>query len=237
MKSFKFDLTKILLLLALMLLLLLQLSGCSEAGVVSPKQGNDNVSVSVKNDDAAIDDPSGIIIITEAKALIREVEFELEGSGIEHEIHNAAFVVRFNLTGAVEVISAGKIPPGVYNKVKFQVHKPEDNETPPDPEFKEGTSGNQRYSFIIKGTYNGNSFVYKSRKSVNIVVNFNKPINLQEAGINLTMIINSVSWFKNGSIVLDPRDPDNDDLIDDNIKNSFKRAFRDDDKNGLPDDN
>lgn len=237
MKSFKLDLTKILILLGLLLLLLIQLAGCDDAGIITPETDGDNVSISVMNDIGAIDDPSGTIVITEAKALIREVEFELEGSGIEHEIHNAAFVVHFNLSGAVEVISSGNIPSGVYNKVKFQIHKPEDNETPPDPEFKEGTSGNQRYSFIIKGTYNGSNFVYKSKKSVNLVVNFNRPINLQETGINLTIIVNSDSWFKNGNTVVDPGDPSNANLIDDNIKNSFKRAFKDDDKNGLPDDN
>ncbi len=237
MKSLKLDITKIFLLLGFLFLLLIQLAGCGDSGVVTPKSGDDNVSISVMNDNGGLDNPPASIVITEAKALIREVEFELEGSGIEYEIHNAAFVVHFNLSGAVEVISAGKIPSGVYDKVKFQIHKPEDNETPPDPEFKEGTSGNQRFSFIIKGTYNGSSFVYKSRKSVNLVVNFNRPINLQETGINLTIIINSDSWFKNGSIVLDPRDPSNESIIDENIKNSFKRAFKDDDKDGRPDDN
>lgn len=237
MKTLKLDITKIIILLGLMALLLMQMTGCGDSGVVAPTGetgSSNNVTISVKNDEGALDNT---IVITEAKALIREVEFELEGSGIEHEIHNAAFVVYFNLSGAVQTFSAGKIPSGVYNKVKFQIHKPEDNETPPDPEFKEGTSGNQRFSFIIKGTYNGNSFVYKSKKSANLVVNFNRPINLQEAGINLTMIINSASWFRSGSTVLDPRNSSNENLIDDNIKNSFKRAFKDDDKNGLPDDN
>jgi hypothetical protein len=236
MKSLKLDITKILLLLGLLLLLLFQFAGCGDSGIITPKSDN-NVTLSIKNDEGALDNPLGDIIITEAKALIREVEFELEGSGIEHEIHNAAFVVHFNLSGAVEVVSAGNVPSGVYDKVKFQLHKPEDNETPPDPEFKEGTSGNQRYSFIIKGTYNGSNFVYKSRKSANLVVNFGTPVNFQETGLNVTLVFNASTWFKSGNVYLDPRDPDSADIIDENIKNSFKRAFRDDDRNGLPDDN
>jgi hypothetical protein len=233
-----FDLTKLVLLFGLLFLLLLQMTGCGDAGVINPEsKSSDNATVSLKGDDNAFDDPAGVIVITEAKALLREIEFELEGSGIEHEINAGPIVVHFNFSGAVETILAGKIPAGVYNKVKFQIHKPEDNETPPDPEFKEGTSGNQRYSFIIKGTYNGNSFVYKSRKSANLVVNFSSPVNFQETGINLTMIFNSSTWFKNGNIFLDPRNPSNEDLIDNNLKNSFKRAFKDDDKDGRPDDN
>ncbi len=208
--------------------------------VVSPVNtttGNDNVSVSLMGDNNAFDDPADQIVITDAKALISEVEFELEGTETEHEIHIDPVVVHLNNTGSVEVFTTGKIPAGVYDKVKFQLHKPEDNETPPDPEFKEGTSGNQRYSFIIKGTINGNSFIYKSRKTVNLVINFSTPINLQQAGINLTMIFNSSLWFKNGNAVIDPRNPSNENQIDDNLKNSFKRAFRDDDKDGHPDDN
>ncbi len=237
MKSLRLDLTKILILLGIMLLLLIELIGCGDSGIVAPPGNEDNVSVSIMNDEGAMDDPSGTIVITEAKALIREVEFELEGSSIEHEIHNAVFVVNFNLTGAVQQITAGNIPSGVYNKVKFQIHKPEDNEVPPDPEFKEGTSGSRRYSFIIKGTYDGNNFIYKSRKSFDVVVLFGSPVNLHNSGVNLTIVINSASWFKAGNTVLDPRNPSNADLIDKNIENSFKRAFKDNDRNGLPDDN
>ncbi len=233
-----FDLTKLVLLFGVLFLLLLQMTGCGDAGLMTPEsKSSDNASISLKADNNALDNPADVIVITEAKALLREIEFELEGSGIEHEINAGPIVVHFNLSGAVETISAGKIPAGVYDKVKFQIHKPEDNETPPDPEFKEGESGNQRYSFIIKGTFNGNSFVYKSRKSANLVVNFSTPVNFQETGINLTMIFNSSIWFRNGNMYLDPRNSSNDNLIDDNLRNSFKRAFKDDDKDGHPDDN
>jgi hypothetical protein len=44
-------------------------------------------------------------------------------------------------------------------------------------------------------------------------------------------------WFNNGGNVLDPGNSSNDDMIDDNLKNSFKRGFRDDNRDGQPDDN
>jgi len=224
---------------AFFLLLLTIFGGCGEDSVSSNNNGNgnniDNASLSIKADNSALIPFS--IVITEAKALINEVEVEQEPSGIEHHIRIGPFVVFFNMNGALITVTSGSIPEGLYNKIKFKIHKPEDNETPPDPEFKEGPSGNQRFSFIIKGSYNGSNFVYKSKKSVNLVINFPVSINFQQLQRNITVLVNPSLWFINGSIELDPRDPDNENIIDDNIKNSFKKAFRDDNKDGLPDDN
>lgn len=221
---------------ALILLFLTVMGGCSEDSIIGNNSNtSDNVSLSIKADNGAVNPFA--IVITEAKALINEVEVEQEPSGIEQHIRISPFVVYFNMNGALITVTSGSIPSGSYNKIKFQIHKPEDNETPPDPEFKEGPSGNQRFSFIIKGTYNGNSFVYKSRKSANLVVTFPVSINFQQMQRNITILINPSFWFKNGSVEIDPRDPDNENIIDDNLKNSFRSAFKDDNKDGLPDDN
>ena len=40
-----------------------------------------------------------------------------------------------------------------------------------------------------------------------------------------------------GGNILDPSNSGNEDMIDDNLKNSFKRGFRDDNKDGGSDDN
>jgi hypothetical protein len=53
--------------------------------------------------------------------------------------------------------------------------------------------------------------------------------------MNVTIAFNDFGWFKEGSVDLDPSDPQNESLIDNNIKNSFKRIFIDNDKNGVPD--
>jgi hypothetical protein len=43
-------------------------------------------------------------------------------------------------------------------------------------------------------------------------------------------------WFKNGGgIEIDPRDSGNENTIDDNLSNSFKNVFKDDDRNGVDD--
>jgi len=224
---------------ALVFVLLLALAaGCSDQNSVDT--GNiagtgSNTSLSIKTDNNALDNSP--IVIDEAKALITEAELESEPSGVSQHIKIEPFVIHFNMTGAVVSVTSGEIPPGVYSKVKFKIHKPEDNEIPPDPEFREGSSGNQRYSFIVKGRYNGNSFTYKSRKSADLVINLSGSLNFLQGSRNITIVINPSLWFKNGSEIIDPGNSGNDDKIDDNLKNSFKRAFKDDNKDGLPDDN
>lgn len=65
----------------------------------------------------------------------------------------------------------------------------------------------------------------------------NNAIDISTTKLNLTMIINKLQWFLQNGGEIDPRNPSNEDTIDDNIRNSFKNVFRDDDRNGIPDDN
>jgi hypothetical protein len=232
------SLTAALMFAALFIFLLVLAIGCSDDSTITNPtgSGNDNVTLSVKSDESIADNPADVII-TEAKALITEVELETEPSGTSQHIRVAPFVVNFNMSGTLISIASANIPAGSYNKIKFKIHKPEDTEVITDPEFRTGSSGNERYSFIVKGTYNGTSFIYRSRKSANLVINFNSLINLQTSAKNITLLVNPSLWFKNGSVVIDPNNSQNENTIDDNLKNSFKRAFRDDNKDGLPDDN
>lgn len=215
-------------------LLISTFSGCSKTDTspVSAGGTTDNIGLSLKQDDAALDNPADTLIITSAKALINEVEVENSSPGVE--VHLAPFVINFNGSGTLQEILGARIPAGTYSKIKFKLHKPEDNETPPDPEFKEGTSGNQRFSFIIKGTFNGSSFVYKSKQSASLIINFISPVNFSTDKRNITLIFNKRSWFYKSGL-RDPRNPSFENEIDDNIRTSFKNAFKDDDKNGLPD--
>jgi hypothetical protein len=217
---------------------LMLLSGCSNNPVTTSTTGtgtgtgsDDNISLSVQSADN-IGDNAGLEI-TEAKGLLTEIEVESDSASTR--VKAGPIVVNLDVAGLNKVMASGIIPTGTYRKIKFQLHKPEDNETIPDPEFREGSSGNQRYSFIIKGRYNGTPFVYKSRKTVNIVMALTSALNLT-AKSNLTILFDKTKWFQNGSSTIDPSSGSDDDMIDDNIKNSFRKAFKDDDRNGVPDD-
>ncbi len=221
----------------LFIILLAFTSGCGEDSSVTNSNGNttDNTSLSIKLDESVTG--ANYPVITEAKALITEIELETEPSGTSQEIHISPVVIYFNTGGQVISVTAANLPAGTWNKIKLKIHKPEDTESIPDPEFREGTSGNQRYSFIIKGTYNGSAFVYKSRKSADIIISLPTPLVTGGSQKNITVLVNPALWFMNNGNVLDPTNSGNDDMIDDNLKNSFKRAFRDDDKDGRSDDN
>lgn len=217
---------------------LMIIAGCSNDEMNPAGNSNnisDNLTLSVMSDGSVSDDNE--IIITEAKCLIGKVELETEPSSTSIYLPLNPFVVNLNSFSSAQLIASVNIPQGTFNKIKFQIHKPEDNETPPDPEFKTGESGNQRFSVIIKGTYNGNSFIYRSGKSVNLVFSLNNLLTVGETYRNLTFLINPSQWFTNNNTTIDPRNSSFEDIIDDNIKNSFKRIFRDDDRDGRPDDN
>lgn len=221
-------------------------SGCSETllGPDTDPAGNGNGSGNVNEtqlsfstilDADVTDDPMANLVITEAKALITEVEIEVSDSMRSYK--REMFVINFDVNGNLKTALTSRVPKGFFKKIKFKVHKPEDFETPPDSEFKTGNSGNQRFSFIVKGTYNGSPFVFKSRKSMNMVMNFATVSNITNGTSNMTMVVDKLKWFTVNGNIVDPSNSNYEDDIEDNIKDSFKRIFKDDDRNGIPDDN
>lgn len=213
------------------------ITGCDIGGDIVIPSGATELSVNVKADDNVSGNPADVVVITEAKALITDIQYERERDGLNQLHHTGPYVVNLALDGSLKEIMKGYIVRDIYTKAKFQVHKAEDGQQISDPEFIEGTGENQRYSFIIKGTYNGTPFTYKSKRSMDIVINFNKSSNVKNKTHNFTMLFNKTGWFMNGSAVLNPNLSQNADIIDNNIKSSFKKAFLDDNKDGAADSN
>ena len=226
---------KILLLVIFGAIILAAFSGCDENGGITIPSGATQLSISMKSQDN-LDNPLDVIIITEAKALVSTVDFEIDdNSGKNERMEIGMLAINFNLDGSLNQVKNGYIIKDNVKNIKIQIHKPEDTETPPDAEFKTGSADNQRYSFIIKGTYNGSNFVYKSKKSILVTIDFAKILNIDRDQMNVTVLFNKLNWFKNGTAVLNPNLVQNEDIIDNNIKNSFKQAFQDNDDNGSPD--
>lgn len=215
--------------------LIIYFSACNDLFVISNPPDKNKTSVSFKND-VNLNTPLTQVTVTEAKALVTQVELETGGQVEDNQITSGPFVINFLLDGTIAVLDTGTVPDGDFVKVKYNIHKPDDNEIPPDPEFRDGPSGDQRYSFIIKGLVDGSPFTYRSRQSLNVVINLDKMIRLTNSNLNVTVLFDSNNWFVTNGIVLDPRDPGNSGMIDDNIRNSFRKAFKDDDRNGIPDE-
>ena len=196
---------------------------------------NSTVSLSFSNQTLAkiLDDN---IELDTVKILLRDIKIKNQSANNESNLKVGPFVVYLDLSGMTTDFAIGDMPPGFYDRVRFSVHKIEDSETPPDPEFKEGNESNLRYSVIVKGKYNSQDFIYKSRKSAHQDLKLETPIEVEANEIaNLTIAVNPFSWFFDGTTLLDPTDAANENDIDNNIKDSFKKCFRDDNHDGVTD--
>ena len=208
--------------------------GCSDS-TVTPQA--DNLSFSVTSSADSIGDFQNILILDTVKILLKEIKLNV--ANVNQDSTNfkvGPFVLFLNLSSSINFISSAIIPAGSYDKIKFEVHKLGDNEAVPDPEFADA---NGRYSVIVKGWYLGNYFVYKSTKSAHQKLSFPTAISITSDYIsNVTMIVKPYIWFIENGIYIDPRDPVNSNDIDNNIKDNINqnfKAFKDNDKNGLPD--
>lgn len=190
------------------------------------------------------------IVIDTAKILIRKLQFhgtnENDSSEVDFEDGNGhkqglgPFVVNLNLNSAtVTPVGLGNVPHGSYDGISFQIHKLTPGDTVSDPDFTSGPGENQQYSVVVKGTYNGQAFVYKSRESYEVKISLNPPLVVNDSlkSYNATIQVNVNSWFidENGN-TLNPTDTTTTNIskIDDAISRSF-HGFDDNNENGHDD--
>jgi hypothetical protein len=208
---------------------------CSESEIITSPVDNFSFSSMGSTDSAG--DSQNILILDTVKILIKDIKLNVSNNNQDSTNFKVGpFVLFLNLSSGVNQISSAIIPAGEYDKVKFEIHKLNDNEAIPDPEFADA---NGRYSVIVKGRYLGNNFIYRSSKSAHQILNFPVIVTLSsESKSNVTLVAKPYIWFIKNEVYLDPTNPANSNDIDNNIKNNFKnslKAFKDDDRNGLPD--
>jgi hypothetical protein len=222
-----FDLSKILFVSTCFVILLLA-SGCNTV-----ETGNGTVTVSLSSPVTSPKITDNTITLDTVKILLRDIKLKNQGTSDEMNIKVGPFVIYLDLGGITTDFAVGEIPPGTYNRIKFKVHTLEDSEIPPDPEFKEDSL---RYSVIVKGLFNSVPFIYKSKKPAHQDLKLDTPVTVEESGTaNLTIMVDPSAWFVVNGNVVDPNDPSYENDIDNNIKDSFKRCFKDNDHNGQGD--
>lgn len=209
--------------------------GCGDSTTTTTQP--DNLSFSSLDSQDSTGDNQNVLVLDTVKILIKDIKVKAANSNEDSASFKVGpFVLFLNLNSNVNVISTSLIPAGNYRKVKFEIHKLEDAEAIPDPEFADA---NGRYSVIVKGTYLGVYFVYKSSKSVHQILQFPNDIVLYlTTYTNITLTVRPYIWFIKDNAYMNPFDPANMNDIDNNIKDNFKnnfRAFKDNDKNGLED--
>lgn len=211
-------------------------AGCNNENTdgITGNNSGDNVSVGFYSENSAGDN---VLSITEAKFVLRKVVLGNEhgDNGGDCDVKLGPFVVYLDMTQKVGIAAMAKIPLGTFDEIKFQVHKPSPNEGIGDPDFFESNS--RRFSVVVKGFFNGNFFVFKSDVTVAKEIEFEgQPVIIGAVPVvNLTIRLSPYLWFMQEGVLIDPLDENNKNIIDQNIKNSLRRAFRDLDLNGEPD--
>jgi len=222
---------KLILLSTATFLMLFAFSACD-----TTENTNGSMSLSFSNNTALQKINDDVIELDTIKILIRDIKIKSKSGSDTSSIKVGPFVVKLNLTGTTIDFAINNIPTGSYDRIKFEIHKIEASETLSDPEFREGTDASLRYSVIVKGKYNTVPFIYKSRKSAKQDLKLETPVTVDENGVaNLTITVDPFTWFANSVNTFDPTDPANENDIDNNIKESFKKAFRDNNHDGKED--
>lgn len=225
---------KRIILFTLLIPAMLFLTACKDDPVAPA--GN-SVAVSFYTDYSAFSKQlADTLIIDSVKILIKSVKLKPANGNDSTDIKAGPFVVRLNANNTLHSLGSNSIPAGTYDRVRFRVHKPEANEAFVDTAFFNGTAEDQRFSVIVMGKFNGVPFVYRSKKSADQSIVFNPAVTIGATGSeNLTLLVNPYAWFKNSGGWLNPDHGANENDIDNNIKSSFFRAYKDSNRDGRPD--
>ena len=219
---------------SLMLAIGILASGCKDQGV-GPDISTHNVQLSVQAAGSVIHKVHHETLhITSVKILLKRIALSRATSDDSTDVHTGSIVVDLNLDAKMTPVTATRVRAGVYDRVRFDIHKPEDHESIPDSSFRMGSSGNERYSVVVTGLYHDTPFTFTSRESARQELVLLPPVAVTEEGtVNVTMKIDPYAWFTVNGLVLDPFNQDTQ--IDERVKGSFASVFKDNDRNGEPD--
>jgi hypothetical protein len=180
-------------------------------------------------------DFANVLVLDTVKVLLKDIKLNVSSSNDSTNFKVGPYVLYLRLNTTVNSIGSALIPSGTYDKVKFEVHKLEPNETPPDSDF---VDANGRYSVVCKGRFNGNIFIYKSQPSAKQILQFPNNLVITPSKTNVTLLVRPQIWFIKNNDYMDPNNSANWNDIDNNIKNNVRqnfKIFKDNDKNGIPD--
>jgi hypothetical protein len=154
----------------------------------------------------------------------------------EVELGPVLFDVPVATAGAQHTVSVN-IDAGTFEKVQFQIHKPEGSG---DAAFLAANPGFAGVSIRVQGTWNGTAFTFASDLDAEQEIELSPPLVVSQTGTtDLTLFFDTSSWFKtSGGLLIDPasaaKGQPKEATVQGNIKGSL-RAFRDNDEDGAED--
>lgn len=185
------------------------------------------------------------ITITSARFVLRDIKFK-SPNGDSSNFRTTPMVLQIQVNGSVTSIGSITVPLGSYSKIEYDIHRVEQPEIASLPsaeqsQFTEFLAG-ERYSIIIRGIVHAagaapDTFTYRSKVDAKQKVDFDPAIGVTETSpsVNATIAISSSHWFKNQlGVLVDPKDTNNEGVIDENLKSSIK-IYKDNNKDGSKD--
>lgn len=157
------------------------------------------------------------------------------------EFETGPILLELPLDGSVDRVLEVFVAPGTYDELEFELDAPDDDD-PEEREFLEQYPQYDDVSVRVEGTWNGTPFVFVQEVDAEQETDLSEPLIVTEGSEtrNLTLRLDMSSWFvdRAGNLI-DPStalaDGPNEELVEDNIENSFE-AFEDDDEDGEDDD-
>ncbi len=183
------------------------------------------------------------LVITSAELVLREIELkradvtdcDLLGENADgcEKFETGPVLVSIPVDGSVSQEFSLDIPAGSYTEIEFDIHKVSSGD-PADAQFLVQHRDFEDLSIRVMGTFDGQAFVFETDLNVEQELNLFPPLVIGESTVstNITIAVGLDGWFVDGAgQTIDPRDPLNESLIEENIENSIE-AFEDNDRDG-----
>lgn len=164
--------------------------------------------------------------ITGIKLMISEIKLQRkDGGGVEEKVKTGPALLTIDQNGARAVIT-GTVPAGTYNKVNLKFHRLNDQEVTPfigNAVFADFVTSD-RYTIIVEGMAydNGQAMPFKYGSKVEEDLKFDlADFGVTQNGVTIIVVqFDPVAVFKDKDtrLVMDPRDPENANRIDDAVK-------------------
>jgi len=202
--------------------------GCDTTNTNTDGPKSVSVNMQIQTNTASKMKAVSLDSLTEIKFLVEELELEsVNDDSADFEVED--LVVNMPLNGQEIELTTREIPVGLYEEFEMEIKNDDDGTSTSDPDFFDG---DEEYSIVVKGFYNGEEFMFRSNKDFEIEMDLNPPLEISEttnsAVINIS--IDPTLWFLDDQgNALNPNDPGNWEQIEENIENSFEAEGEEDD--------
>ncbi len=218
-----------------------------------------SVGASVVNADITVLQGTDVLVITDVQLVARKIKLERsqgscptpivtspDGSGRDADSEDTPECPNLKLgpllldpplTAGVQSTFSVDLPPGSYDKLEMQIHKPTSNSA--DATFLAANPAFSGVSIKVTGTFNGAPFTFTTDVTAEVETEFVAPVVVTVGGTtSLTLQLDVHGWFlaQGGGALLNPAtlSQQNRQQVEQNIRSSF-HAFEDENHDGRRD--